>query len=71
VFVYAVFEGLAAVDEDYWNFVGELTAELVIGIDVDFLQIEATPAMELGQGLLHNFAQVAAFAGVNHDLPGG
>ena len=71
MFVHAVFESFAAVDEDDGDFVGELVAELVVGIDVDFLQIESAPSMEFGQRLLHNFAQVAAFARVNHNLTGG
>jgi hypothetical protein len=71
VFVHAVFEGFAAVDENDGDFVGELAAELVVGVNVDFLQIESAPSMEFGQRLLNNFAQVAAFAGVNHNLTGG
>jgi hypothetical protein len=68
VFVHAVFEGFAAVDEDDGDFVGELAAELVVGVNVDFLQIESAAAMEFGESLLHDFAEVAAFAGVEHDL---
>jgi hypothetical protein len=71
VFVHVIFEGFATVDEDNGDFVGELASELVVGVDVDFLQIEAAATMEFGQSLLHNFAQVAAFAGVNHDMTGG
>jgi hypothetical protein len=71
VFVHAVFEGFAAVDEDDGDFVGELAAELVVGVNVDFLQVESASAMEFGQRLLYNFAQVAAFARVNHNLTGG
>jgi hypothetical protein len=71
VFVHAVFEGLAAVDEDDGDFVGELAAQLVVRVYVDFLQIESAPSMEFGQSLLYNFAQVAAFARVNYNLTEG
>jgi hypothetical protein len=39
-FVHAVLEGFAAVDEDYGDFVRELAAELLVGVDVDFLPAE-------------------------------
>jgi hypothetical protein len=68
VLVHAVFEGFVAVDEDDGDFVGELAAELVVGVDVDFLPIEASPALEFGQGLFDDLTKVAAFARVQHDL---
>jgi len=70
VFVHAVFEGFAAVDEDDGDFVSKLAAELVVGVDVDFLPVEAAAAMELGKGLFDDLAKMAAFAGVKHDLTG-
>jgi hypothetical protein len=70
VFVHAVFEGFAAVDEDDWDFVGELAAELLIGVDVNFLPVEAAAAMEFGQRLLDDLTKVAAFAAVENDLTG-
>ena len=70
MFVHAVFEGFTAVDEDYGDFVGELAAELVVGIDVDFLPVEAAAAMQFGEGFFDDLAKVAAFAGVYHDLAG-
>jgi hypothetical protein len=70
VFVHAVLEGFAAVDENDGNFVGELAAQLLVGVHVDFLPGEAAPAMELNQGFLHDLAKMAALAGVDHDLAG-
>ena len=67
-FVHAVLEGFAAVDEDDGDLVGELAAKLFVGVDVDVLPGEATAAMQFGEGLFDNFAEVAAFAGVDHDL---
>jgi hypothetical protein len=52
LFVHAVLEGFAAVDEDYGHFVGELAAELFVGVDVDFLPAEQTAAFELDQASL-------------------
>ena len=68
--VHAVFEGFAAIDEDDRDLVGELAAELVVGVDVDFLPGEPAAAMELGEGFFHDLTEVAAFAGVEHDLAG-
>jgi hypothetical protein len=66
--VHAVFEGFAAIDEDDGDLVGELAAELFVGVHVDVLPGEAAAAMQFGEGLFDDFAQVASFAGVNHDL---
>jgi len=63
-----VLEGFAAVDENDGDFIGKLPAELVVGVHVDVLPGEAAPALQLGEGLFDDFAEVAAFARVNHDL---
>jgi hypothetical protein len=67
-FVHAVLEGFVAVDEDDRNFVGELAAELFVAVDVDVLPGKAAAAVEFGQSFFDDFAEVATFAGVNHDL---
>jgi hypothetical protein len=66
--VHAVLEGFAAVDEHDGDLVGELAAELFVGVHVDVLQGEAAAVMQLGEGLFDDLAEVAAFAGVDHDL---
>jgi hypothetical protein len=68
VFIHLVLEGFAAVDEDYRDFVSVLTAQLFVGVHINFLPMEAAVALQFGQAFLDNFAQVAAFARVNHDL---
>ena len=66
--VHPVLEGFAAVDEDDGDLVGELAAELFVGVHVDVLPVEAAAAMQFGERLFHDFAEVASFAGVDHDL---
>jgi hypothetical protein len=66
--VHAVLKGFTAVDEDYGNLVGELPPELFVGVHIDVLPSEAAAAMEFGEGLFDDLAEMAAFAGVDHDL---
>ena len=68
--VKAVFEGLAAVDEDDGYLVGELAAKLVVGIDVHFLPAEQATALELDEAFLDDFAEVATFACVDQNVAG-
>jgi hypothetical protein len=69
-FVHAVFEGLAAVDEDDGDFVVELAAELVVGVHVDFLPDETAATSEFHNTFLDDFTQVTALAGVDQDFAG-
>jgi hypothetical protein len=68
--VHAVLEGFAAVDKDDGDFIVKLAADFVIGINVDFTPGEAAMAGKLDQAFLHDFAEMASLAGVNHDLAG-
>lgn len=68
--IHAVLESFATVNEDYRDFVGELTAQQFVGIDIDFLPAEQPPTLQLYQAFLHNLAKMASFAGVNEDLAG-
>ena len=68
MFVHPIFEGFAAVDEDDGDLVSKLAAQLFVGVHVDVLPGEAAAAMEFGEGLFDDFAKVASFAGVDHDL---
>jgi hypothetical protein len=68
--VHAVLEGFAAVDEDDGNFIVELAANFVIGINVDFTPGEAPMAGKLDETFLDDFAEMASLTGVNHDLAG-
>src|ERR1700683_1753703 len=69
-FVHAVLEGFAAVDEDYGDFIGELAAELFVAVDVDILPGETATAVQFGESLFDDLAEVASLAGVDHDLSG-
>ena len=66
--IHPVFEGFAAVDEDDRHFVGELTAQGFVAIDVHFLPVKTAAALEFVQGFFDYFAQMASLAGVNHNL---
>ena len=66
--VHVVFEGFVAVDEDDGDFVGEASPQFVVALYVNFAPSKATTALQFGQRFLDDFAKMAAFAGVNHDL---
>jgi len=63
--VHAVFESFAAVNEDDGNLVVELAAEFGVGIHINLAPGEAAVAREFGQALLHDFAEMATFAGID------
>lgn len=63
-----ILEGLAAVDEHYGNFIIELPAKFEIGVDVNFAPGKTSSARKLNQALLHHFAEMASFAGVDNDV---
>src|SRR5215470_16371493 len=67
-FVHPVLESLAAVDEDDWDLVGELAAQLFVGVYVDFLPAEQASALELDEAFLDDLAQMTALASVDQDL---
>ena len=66
--VHSVLECLAAVDENYGDFVVELTAQLFIPVDVNLSPYETASPGQLHDALFHDFTQVTALAGVNQDL---
>ena len=66
--VHVVLEGFAAVDKDDGNFVGELAAELFVGVDIDFLPAKKTSPLELHQALFDNLTKMTALASVNEDV---
>jgi len=45
-------------------------AEVVVGVDVDFLPTEQAAALEFHQALFDDFAEMATLARVNQDLAG-
>jgi hypothetical protein len=70
VFIHAVLESFAAVDEDYGDFVGVETTEVIVGVYVNFLPVESGVALKFSQTFFDDLAQVASLAGVDHDLSG-
>src|ERR1039458_1389625 len=68
LFVHAVLESLAPVDEDDGHFVIELPPQFGVAIHIHFLPGEPAPARELRQAFLHHLAEVTTFARVDHDL---
>ena len=63
-----VFEGLAPVYKHYWDFVGELALEAIVGFDVNFAPAEAAAAFQLLELLFHNFAKMASLTGIHDDF---
>ena len=68
--IHVVLEGFAAVDEDDGDFVGELAAELLVGVDIDFLPAEQAAALELDQAFFDDLAEMTALPRVDEDLAG-
>jgi hypothetical protein len=67
-FVHAVLERLAAVNEDDWDFIGELTAQRVVAIHVDFFPVEQAATLKLDQAFFYDLAKMTSFTGVNENL---
>jgi hypothetical protein len=66
--VHAVLEGFAAINEDDGNFVVELAAEFGVGVHIDLAPGEPPATRELGETLFDNLAEMASFAGIDHDV---
>src|SRR5579862_2968437 len=66
--VHAVLESFLAVNEDDGNFVGELAAQVVVGIDIDVAPGESAAALQLDERFFHKFAQVTSSPRVHDHL---
>ena len=66
--VHPVLEGLATINEDYRNFIGELTPQSVVGFHVNFTPVKTTSALQFRELFLHDFAEMTPFAGVHNHL---
>jgi hypothetical protein len=62
LFIQAIFERLPAVDENYGDLIRKLPFELVVGFDVNLAPAKASPALQLRELLLHDFAKVASLS---------
>lgn len=66
--VHAVLESFTSVDEDDRNFVIVLAAQFGVGVHVNLLPSEASAAGEFGKTFFDDLTQVAALAGVDHNV---
>jgi len=69
LFIHAVLEGFAAVDEDYGDLVGIEASDFGVGIHVDFSPGEAATLVQLDDALFDDFAEMTSLAGINEDFP--
>jgi hypothetical protein len=67
-FIHVVFEGFTAIDENHGDFIGKLAAKILVCIYVYFSPVKAAAPLQLAQALLDDFAEMAAFAGVNDNV---
>ena len=65
--IHPVLESFSPVDEDNWNFVAELPAEVQVHVDINLAPGKAAAAREFRKALFHDFTQVASFPGINDD----
>jgi len=69
MFIHAVLESFAPIDEDHRDFIVIEASNLKVGIHVDFTPREAAAFMELDDALLDDFAEMTSLAGIHHDFP--
>jgi hypothetical protein len=69
LFIHAVLEGFATVDEDYWDLVIVEAPDLGVGVYVDFSPGEAATLVQLDDALFDDFAEMTSLAGINEDFP--
>ena len=65
---HAVLEGFVSVDEYHRDLVVVFPAQLQITVDVDILPFETAAPLQFRKCLFNEFAEMAALAGVHHDL---
>jgi hypothetical protein len=65
--IHAVFEGLAAIDEDDGDFIVELSAEIGVAIHVNFAPGETATARKLGETLFDDLTEVTSSARIQND----
>jgi hypothetical protein len=65
--VHSVLKGFAAVNENYRDLVVELAPKVRVRVNVDLLPGESSTPRKLGKTFFYYFAQVASFAGIDHN----
>ena len=69
LFVHAIFERLAAIDEDDGYLIVVLATEVWIGVNIHVAPVEAAALMEFYEALLDDFAEMAPLPGINDNFP--
>lgn len=68
LFIHAILERFAAVNENYGDLVVIEAAGLGVGVHVDFSPGEAATFVQLDQALFDDFAEMTSLAGINDDF---
>ena len=66
--VHAIFERLAAIDEDDRNLIVVLPTQVWIGVNIHVAPVEAAALMEFYEALLDDFAEMASLAGIDDNF---
>ena len=69
LFVHAVLERFATVDEDDGDLVVVLAAEVGIGVNIHIAPLKAAALVKFDEALLDDFAEMTPLAGINDDFP--
>jgi hypothetical protein len=69
LFVHAVLEGFATIDEDDGDFVIVEAAYFCAGIYVNFAPVKAPALLKFDEALLDDFAEMTSLAGIDDDFP--
>jgi hypothetical protein len=64
--VHPVLEGLAPINKNHRNFIGELASQSVVGFHVNFTPVETTSALQFRELFFYDFAEMTPFAGVHN-----
>ena len=68
LFIQPVFEGLAAIDENYRDLVSELALEFAVGFNVNFSPAKAAAPLQLRELFLDDLAKVASLPGIHNNF---
>jgi hypothetical protein len=66
--IHVILEGLAAINEDYWNLVIVLAAKVGVGVNVNLAPGKTAAAGKLGEALFHDFAKMTSLARINDNV---
>ena len=69
LFIHAVLERFATVDEDDGDLVVVLAAEVGIGVNIHIAPVETAALMEFDEALLDDFAEMTPLPGIDDYFP--